>query len=216
MGGAFFFFLHCSSHQKKVPTRSEASKEFLKSIFASSGRRGDPKELQPRTRRGARGLRAPWRARHRRCRSRCCRRRWRAPTAPAPSPTGSPPTTRARPRPSRSSGSTSSSNLSRPSSKPPALDSIRSPSPFSCRGGSGSPPSPPMALAGSARRTTPPCPTRRPRRRSSRRGVCAAFDFPLLCTGSVISTDYCSCCSFIPLSCLFCLAGMLVQEGIAS
>ena len=178
MGGAFFFFLHCSSHQKKVPTRSEASKEFLKSIFASSGRRRIRRNPN-RGRGAARRLWAPWRARRRRCRSRSCRRRWRAPTAPAPSPTGSPPTTRARPRPSRSSGSTSSSNLSRPSSKPPALDSIRSPSPFSCRGGSGSPPSPPMALAGSARRTTPPCPTRRPRRRSSRRGVCAAFDFPL-------------------------------------
>ena len=182
MGGAFFFFLHCSSHQKKVPTRSEASKEFLKSIFASSGRRRIRRNPN-RGRGAARRLWAPWRARRRRCRSRCCRRRWRAPTAPAPSPTGSPPTTRARPRPSRSSGSTSSSIPSRPSSKAPALVPIRSGSPvpfqLSRRLGLGLTTVPSMALAGSARRTTPPCPTRRPRRRSSRRGVCAAFDFPL-------------------------------------
>lgn len=92
--------------------------QLTRSKIASSGRR--------RTRESCRLLRVPWRARRHRCRSRCCRRRWRAPTAPAPSPIGSPPTTRARPPPSRSSGSTSSSIPSRPSSKTPALDPIRS------------------------------------------------------------------------------------------
>jgi hypothetical protein len=79
------------------------------------------------------GCGIPWRARRRQCRSRCCRRRSRAPTAPAPSPTVSPPTTRARPPLSRSNGLTSFSTLSRPSSTPPGLGLIRSPFPFRFR-----------------------------------------------------------------------------------